>query len=104
MIVWNNVDKSPPSCKWLICKLYRSYCIFCIADEWPVINKPVELIQSKENKLSNRLANVILNTNDVYYDMYTYVLYVYDCVCVCACVHASTILHVSLYTTANLLT
>ncbi|CAG9135746.1 unnamed protein product [Plutella xylostella] len=37
LVVWNNQKKSPPP-----------------SSEWPVINKPLKVIRTKENKLSNR--------------------------------------------------
>ncbi|KAL4709682.1 hypothetical protein ACJJTC_007413 [Scirpophaga incertulas] len=37
LVIWNNQKKKPPP-----------------SDEWPVINKPLKVILTKENKLSNR--------------------------------------------------
>ncbi|XP_050348603.1 exostosin-2 [Nymphalis io] len=37
LVVWNNQKKQPPP-----------------SSEWPVVNKPLKVIQTKENKLSNR--------------------------------------------------
>ncbi|XP_022093971.1 exostosin-2-like [Acanthaster planci] len=37
LVVWNNQEKSPPA-----------------VEKWPKINKPLKVVQTKENKLSNR--------------------------------------------------
>ncbi|CAH2246510.1 jg660, partial [Pararge aegeria aegeria] len=37
LVVWNNQKKPPPP-----------------SSEWPVVNKPLKVIRTKENKLSNR--------------------------------------------------
>lgn len=67
VVVWNNQKKSPPPSRFcsffflIMFSFVRSYKIsflivfLCFsASTWPKINKPLKVIQTRENKLSNR--------------------------------------------------
>jgi glucuronyl/N-acetylglucosaminyl transferase EXT2 len=74
LVIWNNQHKDPPHCKKFtnipfacftyitcihICYFYRTTLIVnshynIAATRWPKVNKPLKVIQTKENKLSNR--------------------------------------------------